>query len=253
MSDKELKQAIAAHLTTWGFDVVEVPEGAAEAPDLLVSAGDEQYLIEIKEKGDEPLRPAEEARLADGEIVVRSTPWGRRNTIDGIIKKGVRQLAAYAGAPGALRLLWLHAGGDDPALYWEQFHGTLYGTANIHEIQRAGSWLCYYFHDSAFYRWRHDLDGAILSADSEASLCINTYGAGVAALRQSLLCQRFGQGICDPEALESAGEAMLADCETDRRQTNVTIGYIQRKYERPMLDHLEFGMVSTRLEGKLPR
>lgn len=240
VADAQLKQHITQLLESWGFEVEPLDDdGGSLTPDLRVQAGAELYLVEVKQKEDDAaLREEEARRLADGETIWRSEPWGPRNRTAGIIRHGVEQLRAHDAPRDAYRLLWLHAGGDDPALYWEQFHGTLYGTTNVFQIRGGGSWTCYYFYDSAFYRWRSVLDAAVLSDGARMQLCINTYISGAERLRNSLLVRRFGTGICDPAALEGEGVALIADCDFDRADSSRVIQYLQDKYQHELLTHL---------------
>jgi hypothetical protein len=245
--DAQLKRQIKQLLESWQFEVEPLDDdGASLTPDFALRAGEEQYLLEVKQKEDDAaLREEEARRLADGETVWRAEPWGRRNRIAGVIRHGVEQLSAHDAPPDIYRLLWLHAGGEDPALYWEQFHGTLYGTANIFQLHGNGGWTCYYFYDSAFYRWRSVLVGAVIADNESAQLCINSYAANAAGLRASRLAKRFGTGICDPVALEEHGSALIADCDVDRADSSRVMQYLQTKYRHGLLTHLDMGKLTA--------
>lgn len=112
--DKNLKEQIAAHLRERGFAVELVDERVGmKTPDLLVRKA-QRFLIEVKEKIDDPAMIAEERELLEkGEIVERAEYWGPKNTVARIVESAARQLAAWPAEQRDFALVWLHAAGED--------------------------------------------------------------------------------------------------------------------------------------------
>lgn len=249
--DQELKEGIAKHFEDLGFEVslLEEEEGR-KTPDLLVTKSGQRFLIEVKAKGDDPGALLERRRkLAQGELVIYGARWAPKNTISGIAKEGVRQLAEHPREEHDFSLLWLHAEGSDPESQFEQFAFTLYGKTSVHSLLNSRfSYECYFFYDSVFYRWRDILDGAILSTSSKAQLCINTYGPRYSSFQSSEIVKAFDKGVIDPLELERAGRAIVADCDIDRNDHDKVKQYLAAKYNEKYLDHMHVGKVSLTRE-----
>lgn len=126
-----------------GFQVEEIPEADAKRADLRVTDDNSTYLVEVKHKLDDPELVRDDAeRMARGELVTRTTPIGRNNCIDGVIKVGRKQLDATPDEADAFRVIWLHLNGLDPDLQWKQALITFYG----------GAWLSRRSPPSKYYR-----------------------------------------------------------------------------------------------------
>jgi hypothetical protein len=244
MTDRPLKIAIASKLRAMGFDVDPLDEREDDkTPDLLVTGGGQRFLVEVKTKEDDPaLQDRLRAQLAIRRTAMTFAYWGPRNTVAKRVSCGVRQLEAYPAEARDFSLLWLHASGADAASQFEQFRFTLYGATNVYSVfDRTFMRECFYFHNSAFYRWRAVLDGAICSSISEAAFFLNSYSPRFGALRESALTRAFANAVVDPVALEAAGEALLADCTINRRDCDGVKQYLQTKYKREGLDHIHVG------------
>jgi hypothetical protein len=246
--DAEIKSQIAASLEDFGFEVVLLEEReGVKTPDLLATKNRERFLFEIKSKGDDEGELAfQRSRAAAGEVGEWSEPWSPRNTISGVIREGVQQLAAFPSDEYDYSLLWLHAEGIDPESQFQQFSHTLFGLARVFTLRdRNFDYKCYFFHESAFFRLRNALDAAIISTPKEAQLCLNTYSPRVNALRQSTLARALEGGICDPETLERKGLAIVADCGADRRNSSEVIRFLQEKYGAELLQHMHMGRLAA--------
>ena len=246
MSDQNIKKAISEILRGHGFEVTQLPEGQQRTPDLLV-VKDQRYLIEIKTKEDDPALIAERSRrLKAGEIVKSGAPFTPQNTMSRIIRDGVEQLGSYLPQDHDLCLLWLLAVGSDVESQYEQFRGTLYGLTNVVGPDTYPLIPCYYFRNSAFYRWPQ-LVGSVVSTLDHAELCINSYSPRAASLRTSSLAQFFGTAVTDPAKREAEGRAYVADCEIDRRNKEEVLRYVEKKYQRPALMTMDLGTVIHQL------
>jgi len=246
--DSKLKSEIAANLEDLDFDVELLEEtDGGKTPDLLASKEGERFLVEVKSKQDdekELLR--QRARSAAGQVGRWSEPWAPRNTIARAVREGVQQLAAFPRDSYDFALLWLHADGRDSESQFQQFAHTLFGLTRVFSLHdSAFDYECYYFHESAFFSFRATLDGAIISTPSSAQLCVNTYSPRVGGLRNSMLARALEGGVRDPAALEAQGEAIIADCDADRRKTGEIIGYLQRKYNVELLQNIHVGRLTA--------
>lgn len=234
MTEQEVKDGVERVLYGWGFKVEKIPEDpVVPTPDLL-AIGDFRYVIEVKTKEDDPTEVSgRQQALREGRIVEISSAFVPRNTLSKIMKDGTRQLRSFA----ALRdfsLLWLIARGADQTGQYEQFRSTLYGLTNVVGPDSNRFIRCYYLHDSAFYRWRADLDGAVISTlEGLGALCINSYSPRAEAFARSDFAARFGTAIVSPSSEEGRREAYIADCEIDRRDEGAVLRYLCNKYRRP--------------------
>jgi hypothetical protein len=221
-----------------GFKVINIPSGKHDlTPDFEVIGNRCKYTIELKIKNDdlnEILRERE--ALSRGEIAERSIPVGPRNRLAGIIKKGVRQMSDYDPAGDSFRVIWLHSAGQDPCLHYKRFHSTLFGTENLVSLSLPHIITCYYFHESAFFRWRDSLDGALLTYENTAQLCINSLSNRAEQFRQSELVVNLSEGLCDPKLEESNDHVMIVDCDIDRNESEKVLSYLRVKYH---LNHLQ--------------
>ena len=246
-SDQDLKNIISDLLRAGGLAVEQLEERKERTPDLRATYQDESYIIEIKSKLDnEELLRTEEERLASGEMVQHFEGTGRLSPIARVIEDGVKQIRSLPPNHSDFRLLWLHAEGARPKLQMQQFHGTLYGTTNIIEID-GPSTTCYYFYQNELYKFRHDLDGAVLTDGYEGQLCLNNFSPRANGLRESFLARSvFKDGICDPEALEREGRIFIADGEEDRNDSNAVIRFLQKKYGRMKIMNMNMGYFELR-------
>ena len=238
MTDEYLKQQMKDLMKqVFGLVWEDIPEMEGERrPDFQVtSLAKDVTIVELKAKGDDPSGLEEEtAALRKGGIVSRAVPLNRRNTLSGIIEDGVEQLKSY-GTPDTFRVLWLHSWGRDRKLLRDRFHATLYGTTSIVDLNGSASRTGFFVDFNDFYRYRDVLEGAVLTTESEAQLCINSLSDRAEVFRGSGFVAAFAKGLCDPGDLERRGEAYVADCDLDRRKRNEVMNYIRKKYGRDRL------------------
>lgn len=246
-NDDQLKTKVKVRLESWGFQVKKLKSRPnSRTADLLVTK-DQRYLIELKERRDDPIRVADaRKRLLRGELVETSDTAGYKNRVSGIIRSGVEQLRLHRDVDHDFGLLWLHSAGDYPDAKMRQFLATLYGITNITDLYGDSYHRpCYYFYNSDFFRYHGDLDGAILSAGAQEQLCINNLSPRAAALRGSNLSRAFAGRVLDPEAKEARGEAYVADTDADRRDPEGVLRYLRQKYGRTKLLHIDMRYTSA--------
>jgi hypothetical protein len=237
MKKEEFKPIAKKFLEHLGFKVVDIEPNVVLTPDFEAIGKTDKYTMELKSKGDNPEEVSRDLRaLSQGEVVSKSIPMGPRNRMGGIIREGVLQMLEYDPRGESFRIIWLHSAGQDPYLHNERFHSTLFGSETLISFRLKHTATCYYFHESAFYSWRNYLDGAILTYNDKAQLCINSLSPRVEQFRKSELAVSMSNGICDPGKLEkSSDNVMIADCDIDRRRHNKVINYLKEKYG---FDHL---------------
>jgi hypothetical protein len=236
------EEFVASGLRSMGFDVRRIETGPTKTPDFLITDADNRYLIEIKDKlPDSQLMREREKVLGRGGIWLKKPePLGYTNAISSVVHGAVRQLAAFRAKPEDFRLVWLHACGPNPETQVEQFKATLFGCADLIDLDEVDKSVparpCFYFGDSEFYRHRDVLDGAFVSTDEyESVLYVNTFSKRARSFTASRLWTDFQPGVCNALERESKGEAYIADCEISRKDKRGILEYVQKKYSRPRL------------------
>lgn len=241
MTEEQIKAGVSQFLEEAGFVVTAIPESDQETPDLLVT-GDHRYAIEVKAREDDPAAVEEfEKAVASGGVGEFGTPFVPHKRVSEIIRKGVSQLRSLDPSERDFSLLWLVATGKDQTGQYEQFRHTLYGLANVTGPDSNRLTPCYYFRHSAFFRWRNDLDGAIITTEAEGQFLLNSYSPRSADLALSDLAKRFGGAMISPLDLEARELAYIADCEIDRKDENAMLSYVASKYGRPALMTFNLG------------
>jgi len=111
---------------------------------------------------------------------------------------------------------------------------------------------CYYFDYSDFYRYKDDLDGAILSKNEVMLLVLNNHSPKYEKFLASDFVKRFGsEFIIDPPEREKEGKIWIADCEIPRKEENQILGYLKEKY---LLDNpRRIRMNDIKVEFAIPR
>jgi hypothetical protein len=239
MSVDEFASIVAGALETWGFHVERVPEANEEKrPDLRATKANEVYLVEVKQKHDAVGRiPAAEAAYARGEQFIDRHELGPRGTINSIVKDAVQQITAHPDADDSFRVLWYASQGHNARVYLEQIEATLYGSTTIFDIDDP-SWqrLCYFFHESGFFRWRASLDAAVLSLGQHGWMCLNPHSPRLTQIRAGHLAQCFNTAVRDPVKLESDGTVVIADCSLGREDTAGVLEYLGNKIGRHVMN-----------------
>lgn len=257
MNEKEFKPVAKQILAGFGLEAFDVPvRDSVLTPDFEVHGGGNKYVIELKIKDDDPDEVAKDIEeLATGTVVSKSIPIGPRNALAGIIRKGVQQMMEYDPTHDMFRVIWLHCSGRDPELHYRRFHSTLFGCETLFSIRIEHTLTCYYFHPSAFYSWKEDLDGALLTYNNSGQLCINSLSSRVSEFRESSIVRAMAAGLCNPDKNEGVENGILiADCDLSRKDINPILNFLQNKYN---LDHLQpipmqqhTGMIAVKNEAK---
>ena len=100
--------------------------------------------------------------------------------------------------------------------------------------------LCYYFHDSSFFRLQKTLDAAIVSFNGNLQLCVNTLSPRIGDFRSSELYQALLECVCDPDSEEKNHRGLIVDAPMDRHDKNAVLEYLKKKYGLKRLLDLDF-------------
>ncbi len=234
-------------LQSFGFVVEKIAEGKDRSPDFLVQGENENYLIELKSKFDDPIETEKRREvLGTGEIAEKHDTTGRKNTISKIIRDSVKQLSSIEHVVD-YKLVWLHAVDRHQDMKLEQFKSTLYGSVDIFDLDEFSGNLipCYYFGFNEFFPASDTLDGAVVSTLEKATLCLNTFSPNYNKLKDSELALQFGKGVLDPLTQELKGDAFVIDNNIDRRDQRALIRYLNKKYKRNKLQPMVMGFHSA--------
>jgi hypothetical protein len=233
-------------LEHWGLTVTKIPEQQEKTPDFLAVAGESSYLIELKTKSPNPdILNQREAALNTGELFEEHIPMLPRNRFSGVIRSATDQLASY-NADDAIQLIWVHCEGHSAKTQMDQFEITLYGSTSLVDFSENGTMGdCYFFSNSDFYRYKHILDGAILSTPEEAKICLNPLSENYEKFQESFLCTSLHEGICDPYAREKEGVAYIVDGAVDRTDKNSVLSFLRNKYGQDKLMDMTMNHMSA--------
>lgn len=152
------------------------------------------------------------------------------------INTGVGQLEEHDPEHNTFHVIWIHSAGQDPGLLNMRFHATLFGTQDLFSLNKDNLITCYYFTESSFFTHRNSLDGAILTYNDKAQLCVNTLSPNIENFRNSDLYISLRNGLCDPDKYHDSEDVMIADCDIDRKKSDEVIKYLCKKYG---VEHLQ--------------
>ena len=226
------------HLTfseQFGYHIEKIPESDQPRPDFYAEKDGDEYLIEVKSK--EPnvdLKQRRDLLLTSGQVFDETYSMVRQSGITKTISEAKNQLIALDPNNSYFRLVCVVGLGHNAEARLSQVEATLFGRTTVVDWSTEDGPMkhCYYFHFSDFFRYRAELDGAILmNANGESGwLCINDLAPRYSALRQSSIVRTFGTAVIDPPELERSGDAWIVDGNVDRRNKTAVINYVRDKY-----------------------
>lgn len=225
----DYEQIIEKFFRRSGFSAEKIPEGRDRTPDFLVYDGSFAYLVELKTKLAAKEEIEERNRiLQSGEIYQLHETIQRESKFSKKVKEAVRQLD-YVNEEDVLQLVWLMCVGHKAESCVEQYRATLYGLADI--VSENGARDCYFFHNSDFYNHRNSLDGAIVSDDKHAWLCLNPLSPRYETLKTSSLAELLANAVEDPLESEAQGKSLIVDSNVDRNNTEAVLRFLENKYQ----------------------
>jgi hypothetical protein len=178
-----------------------------------------------------------------GEIFEEDAELLHQNRLSGLIRDAVDQLAADELDERPFKLVWLMGTGHDASAKMAQFEATLLGSTHI--WSKNGVLPCYYFSNSAFFRHRNNLDGAIISTPDELKLCLNNHSPRFEELKKSNLCTVFDAGVLDPISNAENGIALIVDADLNRNCKEAVIQHLRGKYSDPKITDITMNEFSV--------
>ncbi len=237
MKEIKFKPIVRQLLRDFGLQPSDIPHRGLKTPDFEAKGKNSMYTIELKIKGDDPKEIARDSKvLAQGEVLSKEIPTGPRNKLYAVITKGTNQMIEHDPTHKTFHIIWVHSTGNNAELLNRRFRSTLFGMQNVFSTERSKTTTCYYFNESSFFSHKDSLDGAILTCGDTLQLCVNTLSFGYGKFKTSDLYKALSKGLCDPAILEQREGAMIADCNIDRKNSELILEYLRKKYG---LNHLQ--------------
>lgn len=222
-----------------GYSVAAIPEAGDKRADLDVHDGENQYIVEVKEKLDTGTQITySTVDVGPSKIQVGREPHSRSNRLDGVLKHGNKQLNETPGADRAFNLLWLYTEGGNAEMTVRRALYTFYGVATLIPVSQSGNGVnCVYFDYSTAFAMP-TVDGLIVVESNSHNLCLNEFSPNYSRFKTSRLVSALGAAVYDPLTFEN------------RDGTIVLRSDISRKDEREVLNELEriTGIRYTRIQ-----
>ena len=243
MGDDEEIEAITRHFSDCGFQVERIPPGDEKTPDLLLIQGGQRFLVELKSRFDDDEEADRVgAELERGVVASTATTFEFSNKVSKMVRKAADQLRNHPDPVETPRVVLLWARGTMPEAQEEVFHSTLFGTQRIAHLTARSLVPAYFFHESAFFRCRSVLAGAIIVSGDAIEFWLNPFSPRYEILRDSALAVAFSGGN-DPRKKEALGEAYIVDGAHDRRDQAASLAFLQEKYELGPIDTFNLGAI----------
>lgn len=237
MPEEEFTRCAIHLLHQFGLEVERVPTQAnARTPDLRSVGGSETYAIELKQRDSDRVLHAitESGPRAIHQLV----PFGltRDAAIQSVVRDAAHQLRLELET--TFRVVWVQCEGFDDESDQMQVQNSLLGSEYLIDRGSGGrSYLCHFFGESDFWRYRAELDAAIVSRQVDRdninySLLINPHSSRNGRLKASSLVASIGpNAVVDVEAEEAALECLIADCDLPRSDCDAVLEYVRAKYD----------------------
>ena len=252
------EEYVIARLGEMGFQAEKIARSSQKTCDLLAADETSQYLIEVKRRrSDESIAGT---LRKEGKTELLHHPMGFSAPTGKTMALAVKQLDATAASGEPYKLIWfcIDPQYNDAATLIQQVHDTAFGGANLIRMPRPGEASpvhCYFFHRSVFFKYPQ-LNGVVVDTGRRFTLLLNQFAPRLAEFRTTALFRWFDDGaggVADPDALEAAGAAFIADCDIDRRNEYGVLAYLKKKYglprwglfHLPMIHHSAFVSVDV--------
>jgi len=205
------KQTARDFFEELGFHVDDIPETDTKRADLDVDDGDQQYIVEVKQKLDtgSQLTVLHNSYPGSDRKITRE-PHSASNRLDGILKDGRKQLEATPAGEAVLRLLFVLFTGPNADMFVRRALYTFYGVQDVIPVSESGDGLnCVYFHNSFSFSSPY-VDGLLLMENDGLLLCLNEFSSRCDILRHSQLALQMGMAVYDPANFdEDDGKVVL--------------------------------------------
>lgn len=242
MTEDEFTSGAIELLARWGVHTARVPTvPGVRTPDLRGSSGADLFAVELKQRDSDRFVDALLA-TADPQVAEGLPPLAvsRDQAVQSRIRESVRQLRGEAEA--TFRIGWVHCEGFDSDTDQAQLQNSFLGTEYLLDRGIGGrAYACHFFRESDFWRYRTDLDAAIVSRQVahdkvNVSVLLNPYSPRLDRLRASEFIAGVSPGaLVDVLAEEVEGTCLIADCAIDRRDATGVLAYVCEKYDLDLL------------------
>lgn len=250
--EEEILRVIRGFYKPQGFKVTRIEASDVEKrPDAEIRGASELALVEIKTKWDAEAE-AEKRQLAfdRNEVYFRQSPILKSNTHAGVIRDAARQLNAMLPDGPHFRIAWVRFDGPFASANRIRFRSTLYGIRRVADLEDGTGYDCHDFDDSAFYRWRTELDAVVLESSNELHLCLNDFSPRYEIFRRSKIASVLSGGINDPMGMERSGLILRVDVAAKRKNDDTKLAHLREKYGLPQLRVLD--LLETVVEIRVP-
>lgn len=218
--------------------VQKIPEeNTRKTPDLIVKFGGDVIVVEEKDKKDsEDFLKERESKLSGGKLFDFSISQGFDNRLSGLVRDAARQISSDGAPLHDFGIVWFNSAIGASTAKAKQFEYTLYGVSGIISLDANIVVPCYFFGESAFFRNKDTLAGAIIAEISDQSaslrLCLNPYSPNYGEFRNSYFTKLFADHgvMVDPLKEESDGRAYILDADIDRKDEDQLLRHISKKY-----------------------
>ncbi len=245
MTEDEFTAGAIDLLARWGVHVARVPTAKGvkdvKTPDLRGSGGPDLYAVELKQRDSDRVLDRMPAAL-DPHVVQVLPPlaMSRDQAVQSCIRECVHQLRGEANT--TFRIGWVHCEGFDSDTDQVQLQNSFLGTEYLSDRGIGGrAYSCHFFLESDFWRYRTELDGAIVSRQVthdqvNVSVLLNPHSPRSDRLRSSAFIAALGPAaLVDVVAEEAERTCLIADCAIDRRDADGVLAYVCEKYGLDLL------------------
>ena len=239
------KQLATLFFKQIGFRVEEIPETDQKRADLAVDDGQQQYIVEVKEKEDTGSQLTVLPNI-DGEtdLLITSEPHAPSNRMDGVMKVSRKQLASTPAHENALRLIFHLFEGRNADMFVRRTLYTFYGVQDVAASGNGSGLNCVYFHNSFSFA-SPKVDGLVLMENRDLLLCLNEFSPKCDLLRNSQLSQKMGRAVYDPSNFGNDDGKVVLRSAISRKDEQEVLRELERttgvRYHTVNLNRYSFG------------
>lgn len=230
MSDEIAKRIATHELTRHGFQVEPIPEHPRnKTADLLVTGRDSKYLVEAKDRDDDPrVNERRQEHFAAGKMFINSDPMSYDNNVCTALRDAQLQLNQTDKEPGTFQLVWFHGTSIDAEHKFQRLFKTFYGHSWLCPFDGGDSVHCLYFNFNLAHEMR-DVQALILTFGNDIRVCLNEFAPRIDEFRNSELCQLYTQGgvVYDPVEMVASGEYIACTANISRKDPEAVLDALE--------------------------
>jgi len=225
------KQRAVLILKSLGLTTESIPVSDEKRADLYGWDGTHQYVVEVKQRFDDPKERQEATdKMATGEAYDSTEPHSFSNPLDRVMRYGLKQIDKTPKDDLSFNLLWLNAEGMDADLKMRRARNTFYGLVPVGpKWPHKGDVVnCFYF-DYSTCRRLPNVHGLVLDDGDGVQLCLNEFSPSLDRFRKSILVERLGAAVVDPVKLAATGEAIALKSGIARKNEERVLAELERE------------------------